>query len=785
VNDVNRRTFLHLSTAALLINAATRLPAIPSTPAVTEDNGTLRVQGGNYLWQYTQVNDRFTLFDSQRRVIVAGTHQPAVVVAPTANPAQRISLPGRPAKHAIVDRSREQAGDIRITIVYEGVNGEAKLFVAWRFNHYGIWNDPVLYETTSTHDVVSLYYFSDNNGTTRAPSLHPSYLVVPGVISGSTVSPILHNGAGVNGSVWLGRGSSLPGFSQQWALPVHFFCGFSTAWPGPERNLYTEHKSDTFTCGLADLPGGDLFLEMSQGQASPWIDYRSDLWRHQRGPGRLTLGATWFWAVAAEYRESIAAYYQGLLHAGVVKPKQKSAHKTAVMLTPQFCTWGAQRAEDKGNDKLDEAFLNGLYSQLKASGMQAGLFSIDDKWEGVYGTLEHSAERLPNFERFLSQLRADGLRLGMWAAVMRCERPSDLGLTTKHMLQTPDGTPFVAHGANNASYYILDFTQPEVAKALTSVVRRFMRRYQPDLFKFDFGYELPSVRAAAPFDKQWTGERLMWKGLDIVISAMRAENPDIVVMYYNLSPLLLDFIDLHSPDDLWMDIGDYDIEANRRFYFSSLMGQLGVPTYGSSGYDWSSSSSIWFDSAAMGTIGSLNDFGGDEEGETPTPQDIARYNGITHVLRPTTKFDILPLDAVPIGPTLGAHARSWARFEEGELVLLAQRPPVPGEENRLMASRPVDPRVKDVLNSAAPVIIASRTNQGISRTSRLAIVPFGPEVDIFLLREQGMEAVVTAHYLHGAMWKSTASIVSNRLRIPVLLRHSSGVPLEWIDVEIE
>ncbi len=43
----------------------------------------------------------------------------------------------------------------------------------------------------------------------------------------------------------------------------------------------------------------------------------------------------------------------------------------------------------------------------------------------------------------------------------------------------------------------------------------------------------------------------MWKGLDVLINAMRKENPDLVVMYYNLSPLFLDYFDLFSPDDLF------------------------------------------------------------------------------------------------------------------------------------------------------------------------------------------------------------------------------------------
>ena len=177
------------------------------------------------------------------------------------------------------------------------------------------------------------------------------------------------------------------------------------------------------------------------------------------------------------------------------------------------------------------------YLALKTSGMKAGLFSIDDKWEGAYGNLEHSKTRLPGFEQFLEKLRSDGYRVGIWAALMRCERPSDIGLTEDNMLKTPNSTPLQAKNSGTTRYYIIDFTQPAVEKVLTDLVKKFVRRYKPDLFKFDFGYELPAAGIAAPQDKKWTGERLMWKGLDIVIKAMREENPDLVVMYYQLATL--------------------------------------------------------------------------------------------------------------------------------------------------------------------------------------------------------------------------------------------------------
>ena len=213
------------------------------------------------------------------------------------------------------------------------------------------------------------------------------------------------------------------------------------------------------------------------------------------------------------------------------------------------------------------------------------------------------------------------------------------------------------------------------------------------------------------------------------------------------------------------------------------MGLLGVPTYGSSGYDWASSPSIWFDSAAVGTIGSLNDFRGDEEGEVCTPEVAARYNGIARVLRPTSTFEVLPIGTISPAPTLGAHAHSWARFEAGQLVLLAWRPPVPGQENPLLQSEVADPRVRDAVYSSVPVVVASKTGDSITRSNNLALVSYGSgEID--LRRELGTKAEIVAHYFGGDQIKEQAAIEGHKLKITVQERNRAGKPLEWIDLRI-
>ena len=771
---LDRRTFCQLSAGTLIATSSQTLLGDVTTPAIADLGSRLRVECPKYTWEYSASDDTFRLFDSHKREIVSGTVQPSVVVAPVANPTDRRSTPGKVL--------RKYAEKNRAIVEYEGVNNGASLVVTWRFDERGIWLLPVIYKSPSPEDIVSLHYFSKSLDGVRQPSLHATYLVVPGISEGSSISPIVRDDVHLDQQVWLGRGSFIPGLSQQWGLPVHYFCGFSVDSSNGLRQIFTEGRSDAFACGLADLPNGDLFLTLNEGSCSPSVDYRSDLWKHLRTPGELSLGATFLWSVAPDYYQAIAAHYRNLLDAGIVTMHRNSQLKTQIALTPQFCTWGSQVDENKLQEHLDEAFLENTYDSLKASGLKAGLFSIDDKWEEAYGNLQHSASRFPHFEQFLDKLRAEGYRVGIWAALMRCERPADLGLTEDNMLKRPDGTPYVATNFGSSHYYILDFTQPAVAEVLRALVKRFVRRYKPDLFKFDFGYELPPAADAAPQDKQWAGERLLLKGLDVVIKAMREENPDLVVMYYQLSPLFLEYFDLHSTDDLFLAAGEYAFEANRRIFFSSLLGTLGIPTYGSSGYDWSSAPSIWFDSAAAGTIGSLNDFHADEQGESGSAAIIAKYNGIAKALRKTCIFEVVPFGTIAEAPTFGAHARSWARYEDGQLVLIAYRPP---ELNGDYAAGPhrTDPIGASAVHSSVPVIVAARGSASILRDAELAIVPYGSG-SITLRRDSGSSARMIRHYFGGATSNDEVQIMNGNLTLDVSDRDAAGRPLEWIEVHI-
>jgi hypothetical protein len=566
-----------------------------------------------------------------------------------------------------------------------------------------------------------------------------------------------------------------PGLTQQWGLPAHYFCLFSTAEKWNARDA-VRRQSGAACWGLRALPAGDQRLEIRAQALSPVLNVRSDLWQHLPTCGKLELGFAFLITFAPNYHEAVRRYYRSLLDQQIIRPQTPSPAKQAVILAPQYNTWGVEVAHALRPEDLSEALVTDIYQAMRQSGLQARTFVIDDKWEGRYGALAHDAARFPHFEALLDRIRADGYYLGLWAAFLRCQDPAVLGLNESHLLQTTAGQPlWLDH--QTARYGIFDVTQPEVERVLSERARQFVRRYRPDLIKFDFGYELPSLDVAAPADMRWAGERLLQKGLDVVVRAMQAEHPDLVIMYYGLSPLLIDYYDLHSSDDLVFCGGDYDLETNRRIFFSSVCGELGMPTYGSSGYDWATARDIWFDSAPSGTLGSLHAFDGDENGDLPRPDWIATYNGLAAIRRTATTFQVYPVDVTWHGGLRAALAPSWERLENGQTVLLALR-------THKWDGKAAAGGYKDILHTEFDVVVASLTEAPLAEACRVGLVPVGCGKCTLRHRPAGLPgqwARLIYHYLGGTQQEDRVPYSGETLELTIT-PPPPGLSLEWVEI---
>ena len=770
MSNLSRREFIQISAASLMLRGAESEGNTAPWAKVTESPTQLRVECSKYTWEWSKESDLFRLLDSAKRVMCTGPLQPVVLVQTAA---------GRELFRGTLSTAKTRfLGANHFTVTYEAVERRGSLSLELKFDEAWLWLGPVVYESSAAENVVALHYFAAGTGNGVRPSLRSNFLILPGVSASSGISPIIPAEAGMHATSWLGHGGPpKEGLRQQWGLPVHYFCGLHRNCDTRQKGAMKEQLSDAFCCGLAEFPSGDVYLQTESGQHSLIVNYRGDLWGEPSGPGRLTLGAKLCCAVGPNYWQAIRQYYAALVSAEVIAVKTNTAHKNAIALSPEFNTYGMQVAMHKAWKLFDETTLSTIYDGLEASSMNPKMFVIDADWEEKYGDLHHSVERFPHFEETLARIRSGGYHVGLWSAFMRCEDPTALGLTTQHMLHLPGGNPYVAKD-DLKPYYILDCTQDEVQQVLRHSVKRFLRRYRPDLVKFDFGYELPPLETAAPKDMRWAGERFLQKAVEVVVKAMREENPDLVVLYYSLSPLLIDYFDLHSPDDLVACAGDYDLEANRRFFFSSLLGEIGMPTCGSGGYDWRTMPSIWFDSIVAGTLGCLNSFAGDEEDSFPTSAIIAKFNGLSQLVRPANVFTIEPIDVDYFGPARGARISSWARLENGEPVLVALRKHSQGGgENKC--------DFRGTVRTTASVVVASKSSEGIARAPKLGIVPYGEgELVIGRADTRLVHVTVSEHYFGGKCKRKKLPIQGGSIRLQLSERGAEGALIEWIELEI-
>jgi len=718
---------------------------------INADSHKVQVNAPSYLWEWESKSDTLYLADSQNRLIARAQHRPLLIT----------SL----AQLDFSDAAYE-IQDTQLRITYRGQNPASSLTVVWSFHPDFISLEPLLLTLPAGIDLVRIIYFPKTDGDSYKPSMYSHYAVVPGLTMSTNISPIIDLHSRLDTTAVLGSGAMRgPGLTQQWGLPAHYFCTFNTSdrWNAIGAKA---QQSEAACWGLASLPQGDFRLEIREIGISPILNIRADLWKHKPD----TFGFHFLITFGENYHEAIRKYYQTLQREKFITPKKHSTKKKEVLLSPQYNTWGVESALALPPEQLTEELVRDIFDKLQRSGMKAKTFVIDDKWEGMYGELKHDPERFPNFEKLLNDIRAQEYNIGLWAAFLRCQNPAALGLDESHLLQTHEGKPlWLDH--QTSRYGIFDVTQPKVQEVLRQRAKDFIRRYKPDLIKFDFGYELPSLDVSAPQDMTFAGERLLQKGLEAIVGAMKEENPDLVIMYYGLSPLLIDYYDLHSPDDLVYCVGDYDLESNRRIFFSSLCGELGMPTYSSSGYDWDSAIDIWFDSVASGSLGSLHCFDGDENGEKPSAKHIAKFNGINSLVRKEAHFTTKPIYAKWQGGLRAGFSPSWERVENDKTVLLALR-------THAFDGKPTPNSYKDIVQSNMMLVIAALDDESISESSHLGIVPFSD--GRCSIKSKYSRATFIEHHLGGKQNKSHLTFTDQ-----LTLKFAQHETLEWVEIIFE
>jgi hypothetical protein len=723
---------------------------MPHPIAIRQTATGIEVDAASYRWRWSRASDAVTLSGADGRTIVEYPLQPVIEVAGD----------GAMGRGGRCDRVTVDG--TRVDVQYAGVNGAASLALTLRFHAAYFVLEDVTYTPAAGEAIVRIVYFGAWSGGAVAPAAVASTCVIPGGRQ-SPEQAIFHSAAIDDqrysvGYFGLGTGED----HQQWALPHYLVACYDAAADGAPAS----HAACT---GLGALPDGHALVRIDRGRFCYEINVRGDLWGHKRGPAPQRFAAPLVIAVAPDWYSAGLAHFDALFAEGYARRKGAEDVPASASL-PQFDTWGDQIHRRAILERFDESHLREIYAAFRASGLASKLFVIDDKWEHTYGSLEHDSERFPRFIDLLDEIRAGGVGIGLWTAFPRCEDFRALGLTEDAVLMTPDGQPYVER-QRKRSWYIFDPTNAGAAAYLADRARHLVRTYRPAMVKIDFGYEIPLPDVAGPHDPSQGGERLLLRFLEVIVGAIKREDPSIAILYYCLTPLLNDYLDQTGADDMWMSRGAYGACFAKRALLSSWCGAFGVVPYGSSGYDWRSAEEIWLDTAVIGTPGIIAPVSvPDEYGDRLTPALTARYNGVARITRSNPHYTIERYDADLDHAAAGPRARSWARIEDGEAVVIALRPPRDGT-----ASAP------GIAAADGRTVIASLTSAGIRESAALAIVPFDPaNVTIALGRRPAPRAI--AHLLGGAAHPLDVRTGAEAVTLHANTTTHDGTPVEWIEL---
>jgi hypothetical protein len=705
----------------------------------------IRVEADRYSWSWSRETDVATLLDAGGRTILTYPLQPAIDLADTTH------------------RTRGVVADVAIDgatlrVRYERIHGAGTLSIVLRFSDAYYVLDETVFSPGRDVAVTCISYFGGWGPGGVSPGGAADTCVVPGGRQDPETA-IFRTASLEDVTFFVGSFGSGATYHQQWALPHYLVCCYNddggAALP-PAACI-----------GLGAVPDGAARVRVDRGRFCYELRVRGDLWSHRRGPGPHRFDTPLVIAVGAGWYDAGKRYFNALAAEGYVASGENGAVPATAYL-PQYDTWGDQGARRAFLERFDETSLREIYADFLASGLRSRLFVIDDKWEGLYGSLQHDEVRFPRFRELLDEIRADGHEIGLWTAFPRCEDYRALGLTEAAVLMRPDGTPYVHHDRKR-SWYVFDPTNADAAAYLTERARYLVRTYHPAMVKIDFGYEIPTPDVAGPHDASQGGERLFERFMEVVVGAIKEADPDVAVMYYCLTPLFGRYLDLCGTDDLWMSRGSYERGFAKRALLSTWCGAFGVVPYGSSGYDWRSVEEIWLDSAVIGAVGVIVPLAGDEYGARVTQAQAARYNGIARITRTHPRYEVAFYDAELRDAETGPAARSWARIERGEPVVVVARP-----RDGAVVMTPL-------VTSDCRVAVASLTDAGIATSATIAVVPFD-DGDVIVRRTAAGVPHVRAHMLDGGEALIEWELVDNGIRLRARTSAGNGSPVEWIEV---
>ncbi|MDR3712303.1 MAG: hypothetical protein P4L51_05770 [Puia sp.] len=486
---------------------------------------------------------------------------------------------------------------------------------------------------------------------------------------------------------------------------------YGAAYPKPLYFAGMGSDEGFIALGAGAIPDAAMSLRVQATRGCFQYVYDEDSWgslssraRTWAEPLRISFGTTAF--------EAFKNYYRSF-----------PVRSPAPVYAPAafFNTWGLWR-EKKYTIAPIAAF---------ARSLGASLLVLDDGWESSQGSGTPFGKRFPDLNADLAAVHDSGMTHGLWETLGWIDDTAAAGLTAADLIVGKDGKPVKANwnfDPSSTSYFCLDISSAKTREFLRQRTLREMHTLKPSLIKLDFGYGFPPPGMGVPRNPLYRGERQYAEILRLIATTAKSADPSVKIMYYGISPLAIEAVDIVSLDDqgdLWYDIagghGEWSIWA-------SLLSDRGVAVAGSSGYSWEPDDEVILNTAIIGCPGASLPIA--QPNGQPIPEKyLNRRLAIDKFFRRSILWQPVWLNSLTGNFNGPPRLNCWGRMEKiGDdtvLTALALR-------DAVRPSRPQDPPAQLPIPGMAGAYwkgrwaLISQDDKDILSTPRLALIPFDP-----------------------------------------------------------
>jgi hypothetical protein len=471
---------------------------------------------------------------------------------------------------------------------------------------------------------------------------------------------------------------------------------YGAAFPRPALFFAMGNDNGWISFGVGELPDAALTLKLQSGLGAMRYNYREDLWgpseskeKTWNNPLKITFGKTAY--------EAFAQYFSSFpIKQGVPSVKHQKA---------SWNTWGNWKER-----KYD-------IRPIVDFGLKVGaeVFVVDDPWASSKGSTDYNKKLFPHFEDDLKYIKDKGLGCGFWETLGWIEDTLACGLTKQDLICDKNGNPCLTSWNFNPlsrGLFFVDISSERARTYLKERTIREMQFFRPQVIKLDFGYGTPGPQMGVPKNPELRGERHAFELMKLISRAAKSVDPDVTILYYGISPIyqeLVDIISLDDQGDLWYAIKEGHDQWS---IWASLLSNSKVAITGSSSYEWDKDDEVILNSFILGSPNAV--LGTQMHDGSPVPDRyLNRRLAINKWYRRTIQWEPEWINSHLGDLTYPQQLNCWGRVENKKLTALVLRGKKP-DASEIVQSYEWDGRWA----------IISQDNQSINESSKIAIVPF-------------------------------------------------------------